>query len=99
VSPGLRSGALSALGPVGGTVASPAGMFGLEVRGAVGAGVAGATVAGATTVGATDGGAATAGLGGCGAGVDFASRAGFLHTFDEKPKAGTAAGGEEGRGA
>ena len=59
---------------------------GVETAGAVVAGVGGATLAGG------------AGLTTCGA-EGFASSAGFRHTFEEKPKAGTAAGGEEARGA
>ena len=85
------------MGPVGGAVASPAGMFGFGVVGAGGAGGAGA--AEGTTAGVAGGGAVTAGFGGCAAVADFASSAGFRHTFDEKPKAGTAAGGDEARGA
>lgn len=84
-----RSGILSALGPVGGTVDRPAGMLGLGALGADGGAGVGTTVLVADTGGA--------GLKECAGAVDFASKAGFLHTLD--PNAGTAAGGEDARGA
>lgn len=48
--------------------------------------------------GAVTRGAGATGLGAWTAGVGFASSAGFLQTL-ENPKAGTAAGGDEARGA
>jgi hypothetical protein len=79
------------LGPVGGATASPEETLVFRAVGAVGA--AGTAVDGA------GGGAVIAGFGGCGAVVGFASSAGFRHTLDENPKAGTAAGGDDARGA
>lgn len=73
----------------------PEGIAGLE---AVGIGEAG-TGAGPAGV---DGVLGT-GFGGCGVAAavveGFVSRAGFLQTLDENPNAGTAAGGDEARGA
>jgi hypothetical protein len=101
-SPKGRSDALSALGPVGGAAARPVGgRLALGAAGAMRFEVAG-TALGATGVD----GIAAAGLdarggagagGGAGAVLDFTSSAGFFQTLD--PKAGTAAGGDEGRGA
>jgi hypothetical protein len=88
-SGGCRSGARSALGPVGGAIDNPAGT--LDFGAAVVAGV----VTGANDPGAE--GAACTGFGSCNAVVGFASRSGFLQTLE--PKAGTAAGGDEARGA
>lgn len=89
----LRSDVLSAFGPVGGATASPDGTLGLLAAGVTedvvvdttggASGVEGAAIAGFDGV--------TVGAGG------FGSRAGALQTLD--PKAGTAAGGEDGRGA
>jgi hypothetical protein len=94
-SPEGRSGALSALGPVGGAAERPEGTLAL---GAVGTTVDVLTGTGGGTAGG-GGGATTAGFGGgtLTAVLDLTSSAGALQTLD--PKAGTAAGGDEGRGA
>jgi hypothetical protein len=92
-SPELRSEVLSAFGPVGGATASPDGTLGLLAAGATEA-VAAGTTGGACGVE----GAAIAGFDGVTVGAgSFGSGAGALQTLD--PKAGTAAGGEDGRGA
>jgi hypothetical protein len=65
--------------------------------GAVGiTGAIGGADSGAGTTGTE--GVAETGFGTCTAAVGFASKAGFLHTL-ENPNAGTAAGGDEARGA
>lgn len=92
-SPGIRSTVLSAFGPVGGATARPDGTLGLAAAGAAGVVLTGTTagaceVEGAITAG-FDGVAAVAG--------GLVSGAGALQTLD--PNAGTAAGGEDGRGA
>jgi hypothetical protein len=89
----FRSDVLSAFGPVGGATAGPDGNVDL---GAVG--TTGVVLTGVGT-GATGGGGATTGVfgGSTAAVLGLASGTGALHTLD--PKAGTAAGGEEGRGA
>jgi hypothetical protein len=94
-SPEGRSGALSALGPVGGATERPAGTLAL---GAVGTTDVVLTGTGGGTVG-VGGGATTAGFGSGTLTVvlDLTSSAGALQTLE--PNAGTAAGGEEGRGA
>lgn len=103
----MRSEILSALGPVGGTIVPD----GTLVLGAAGAGSAAATAAGAAGAEGAAGGAGTGAAGATGTGLTvcaglrggaaamlgLASSVGFLQTLD--PKAGTAAGGEEGRGA
>ena len=93
VSPGGRADARSALGPVGGAIARPDGTFALSADGASGAVL---TAAGVETVGAGTIGTADFG-GGIGTVLGLTSSAGALQTLD--PKAGTAAGGDEARGA
>jgi hypothetical protein len=102
VSPVGRPAVLSAFGPVGGATARPDGMLALGAVGTIGAVLAGAAE---TTGSAGDGAGAVrvdaAGATGFGGGnetvVGLASGTGALHTLD--PNAGTAAGGDEGRGA
>lgn len=110
-SEAARSWILSAFGPVGGTT-DPEGTLFLGATGgggavATGAAKAGPTVAkGAAGGCAIGGGAGAAGVGtldgstlggGATAALGFTSEVGFLQTLD--PKAGTAAGGDEARGA
>jgi hypothetical protein len=82
------------LGPVGGATARPGGRLALGAVGTIGVVLA---AAGVCTVGVD--GVTTVGFGGgtIGAVLDLTSSAGALQTLD--PKAGTAAGGDEGRGA
>jgi hypothetical protein len=78
---------------VGGAIARPDGTLALGAVGIMGAGL---TKTGAGTAGTV--GAGTTGFGGgTAAGPGLTSSAGALQTLD--PKAGTAAGGDEGRGA
>lgn len=111
-SEATRSGIRSAFGPVGGTTA-PEGTVFFESTGggggAVALGAATARVAGAAGIAegcAVTGGTGAAGAetldgttfeGGTAAALGFTSSVGFLQTLD--PKAGTAAGGDEARGA
>jgi hypothetical protein len=92
-SPDGRSSVLSALGPVGGAIARPDGALALGAVGIIGVGSA---KTGAGAVGTV--GTGTVGFGdGAGTVVVLTSSVGALQTLD--PKAGTAAGGDEGRGA
>ena len=79
---------------LGWTVGGPEGTPTLGAVGTTGA--VGAADIGAGTTGIE--GVAGTGLGTCAATVGFTSKAGFLHTL-ENPNAGTAAGGDEARGA
>jgi hypothetical protein len=96
-----RSGARSALGPVGGNVERPGG---IAAFGAVGitvaftgvTGVAGVTEPAGALLGAGVGGAGFDGA--IGAALGLLSETGALQTLDP-PKAGIEAGGDEARGA